>query len=319
MRSYQDVLKELRAAGINGVEGIPYDYVGFPNEELFEMFFNFCQEYLDRTDHPFNINPARMYYSTATDINACAYKQNGLFLVEINKGTIFKLLWFFTDKSAAFQDHTFEQYNEVCQRKQIEPVYLLFQFVTLFFIYHETGHLVQRIQSTFQEPEFLAKRCTDALEIKEQQARELDADWFAATPLAMHIIQFGNHDRNDIEALAAIAIAGIYCFFISHAKGYQGIYYREECHPHPSVRLSYMIVFTLDALKHNLQIDIDQPKILHNATVLAEKLMLDVAKNIVVQYTMELYDNLGQIEAYVNDILGDRATFPYMCGNILVP
>lgn len=44
------------------------------------------------------------------------------------------------------------------------------------------------------DPEFIVERCTDAVIINEKYARELDADWFATTPIAMHIIE--NTDSN---------------------------------------------------------------------------------------------------------------------------
>lgn len=69
------------------------------------------------------------------------------FLVQIDKGVIFKLLDFFSSRSGAFADPIFDSFRGVYQKLNVEPYYLTFQFVTLFFICHEIGHLVQRINS----------------------------------------------------------------------------------------------------------------------------------------------------------------------------
>lgn len=96
MKKNKKVIDELSQKGINPYRGDSHFYDYTDNEEsplktLFDEFFLFGQEYLDRDDLEFNVKPARLYYSTNTGLNALARKVNEYYLVEIYMGTIAKL------------------------------------------------------------------------------------------------------------------------------------------------------------------------------------------------------------------------------------
>ena len=189
MRNYKELIKELTTNGINPLYGDFYEYDDFPLAKEFEGFYNYCQEYLDREDLGFTIAPARFYYNTNTGENGVAYVNGKYGLVEIFKGTIFELHTFYTGKKALFQNETLVPYQKVIQRAGIDSSYFLFQYATLFFLYHEVGHLIQRSIGSTDHTEFAGEKCTgDVVVVKH--IREHDADWFAANQLAFHIDDF---------------------------------------------------------------------------------------------------------------------------------
>jgi len=325
MRDYKASIKELKENGITPLYGDYYEFEDFPLEKEFSEFYNYCQEYLDRDDLGFNIAPARLYYNTHTGENAVAYLKNKYSLVEIFKGTIFELNTFYMGKKALFENEPLLKYERVIQRGGIEGVYFLFQYANLFFHYHEVGHLIQRSIGSTDHTEFAGEKCIGD-EVVEKHIREHDADWFAANQLSFHIKDFAERchpkDENDFKELlsdiAAVALAAVYTHFIKWAKGYSKIYYQETCHPHPSVRLSYVIIYLLDALTANVSFKLDHNAILRQAIKISEVLMMEPENNIIEKYSLELFVEIKKVEDYINKIRNDAEFYPYLSKNALI-
>ena len=324
MISYPEVLEELRLLGIKPRGGDYYDFRDFPLEQEFSRFFDFCQEYLDRSDLGYDVRPSRLFYNTMTTANGCAYHVGKTGLVEIWKGSVFWLYDYFLPRDDRFEDAQFQQYRTVVDRLQINPAYYLLQMSTLFFLYHETGHLIQQGGDIQEITEYMAKQCLgDAIRIRH--SRELDADWFACHCLAMHVVMFAEKqagqnkvvDPQLLEDAAALALAAVYVFFVRLSDGQPTIYFREKCHPHPLVRLSYSMVFLLDNLAGNTTILLDQRRVLTQAIRISEHIMKDPASNIVEEYTKVLHTHLDSIQAYIQEIIGDTKHYPQLCINRL--
>ena len=189
MRDYKETIKELKGKGIKPLYGDFYEYEGFPLADEFKEFFKYCQEYLDRDDLGFKIAPARFYYNTNTNENGVAYIKDGYSLVEIFKGSVFELHTFYDGKKAHFDEEPLISYEKIIQRGGIGSSYFLFQYATLFFLYHEVGHLIQRSVGSTDHTEFAGSNCVGD-EVVVKHMREHDADWFAANQLAFHIADF---------------------------------------------------------------------------------------------------------------------------------
>ncbi|MEP7374640.1 MAG: hypothetical protein ABI675_14695 [Chitinophagaceae bacterium] len=325
MRNYTETIKELKGKGINPLFGDFYEFDDFPLAKEFKEFYNYCQEYLDRDDLGFKIAPARFYYNTNTGENAVAYIKNGFSLVEIFKGTIFELHTFYTGKKPVFNTEPLSGYEKVTQRGGVDSSYFLFQYATLFFLYHEVGHLIQRSLGSTDLTEFAAEKCTGD-EIVIKHIREHDADWFAAGQLAFHITDFAKRcepkDEKEFESIlsdiTAMALAAIYTHFIRWAKGYSKIYYQEYCHPHPSVRLSYIIIYLLDTVAANISVKLDQNSVLKQAIKISEVLMMEPDNNIIEKYSIELFEEIKKVEDYINKIRNDAESYPYLSRKVLV-
>ena len=324
MRDYFLMLEELKKADINALEGDFYNYTDLPLEKEFAAFYTYCQEYLDRDDLGFDIKPARFYYNTNTDVNGLAYAKNGYYLVEIYKGAIFGLHTFFNDKKDRFNEGLLKPYKELVEIDGISSQYFLFQFVTLYFLYHEVGHLIQRCSGAADQKEFMDLEC-EGTAITIQHVKEHDADWFAVNQIAFHIKAFVEKITAKLDAInnyvvedvASLALAGIYMYFIRRAKGHAEIYYNEKCHPHPSVRLSYTVIYLLDALSVNLSVPINKRFVLTNAIRISEALMMEPERNIIEEYSMQLNEEISKVEAYINEIRGNSENYPHTAINAL--
>lgn len=115
-----------------------------------------------------------------------------------------------------------------------------------------------------------------------------------------------------------MALAAIYTHFIKWAKGYSKIYYQETCHPHPSVRLSYIIIYLLEALTANTPFKLDQNTILRQAIKISEALMMEPENNIIEKYSLELFREIKMVEAYINKIRNNAQSYPYLSKNVFI-
>jgi len=326
MRNYLDLLEELKQHGIEAQDGEFYDYRDFPLETDFNTFYEFCQTYLDRDDLGFDIKPARFYYNSNINVNGLAYVKNDFKLVEIYKGTIFGLKDFFDSKKELFSGESLLKYNQLTLKNASEPEYFLFQYVTLYFLYHEVGHLIQRSMGSTNHKEFVDTKC-EGDDIITQHIREHDADWFAANQVAFHIISFANQisepslesKKTTTEDIASLSLAGIYMYFIRRTKAYPQIYYQEHCHPHPSVRLSYMIYYLMDALSENLPFVLNKGSVLTNAIAISESLMMEPERNIIKEYSLQLYAEIKKVEDYIKQIRKNSEGYPYLSRKLLNP
>jgi len=325
MRDYKDTIKELKENGITPLYGDFYEYEDFPLEKEFGEFYKYCQEYLDRDDLGFKIAPARLYYNTNTGENAVAYLKNKYSLVEIFKGTIFELNTFYMGKKTLFENEPLLKYEKAIQQGGIEGAYFLFQYASLFFHYHEVGHLIQRTIGSTDHTEFADEKCKGH-KVVEKHVREHDADWFASNQLGFHIKDFAErcHPKNErdfaelLSEITAMALAAVYTHFIKWAKGYSKIYYQETCHPHPSVRLSYIIVYLLEALTDNIPFKLDQSSILKQAIKISEVLMMEPENNIIEKSSLELLGEIKKVEDYINKIRNDAEPYPYLSRKVLI-
>lgn len=331
MRTIKEVIDELSDKHIKpyGVDSHFYDYT--ENEEsslksLFDEFFHFGQEYLDRDDLEFNIKPARLYYSTNIGLNALARKANDYYLVEIHMGTIAWMENFYLSMEDKFNQDGLQHYQNISQLRGVTPAKFLLQLATIYYFYHEVGHLIQRSGQDADYVEFLQNEC-EGDEIPVRHMRELDADWNSAYCMALHLKQFAEVESNGnylvdpaiLLEIAALGLAAMYMYFINRTDKNPVIYYQEKCHPHPSVRLSYMLVFVLDNLQANVPHPIDKNEILIKAIMISEILMKEGETNIIADYSKALLKELRKMEDYIKKIMGDTENYAYLCKHILVP
>jgi hypothetical protein len=331
MRTIKQVIEELVEKGIKpyGAESYFYDYTDneeSPLKTLFDEFFRFGQEYLDRDDLEFNIKPARLYYSTNIGLNALARKVNDYYLVEIYMGTIAWMENFYLAMEDKFKQDGLQQYQHISQLRGVTPGKFLLQLATIYYFYHEVGHLIQRSDQDTDYVEYLENEC-ERDEIPTRHMRELDADWNSAYCMALHLKQFAEVESNGdylvdstiLLEIAALGLAAIYMYFINRTDKNPVIYYKEKCHPHPSVRLSYMLVFVLDNLQANVLYPINKNRILKMTIMISEILLKNGEDNMIADYSKSLLKELKEVEDYIKKIMGDTENYACLCKHILKP
>ncbi|HMO60767.1 MAG: hypothetical protein QM725_07420 [Lacibacter sp.] len=320
MPTYKEVIVELKSKPISARYGDFYDFEGFPLEEEFQKFFTFGQGFLDRDDLGYDIKPARLYFNTDTRINGLAYKsKTDYFLIELFKGAFYQLYDYYTSREDVFHQPQFKKYKDLMDKKDLSCSYILFQFVMLYIFYHEVGHLIQR---TGDDPDYLEFITGPVLgnSSKERHMREHDADWFAASQMAFHVIESVKTgtpespviDPDELATATELALAGIYTYYIRQAEGSPELYFSEKSHPHPAVRICYLIIYLLDTLPANVSAQINQKVILTNAIRLAEALLIEPGKNIVEEFSVGIMKRIDEIETYISKIRHESESYPHL-------
>lgn len=331
MRNYHENIKELLQANITAY--FPKDaFLNYEKEtgELrmrLEQFYGFGQTFIERKDMGFSFDHPIMYYSDNGTRNAVARLKGKYLMVEIFKGLFSWMNAFYIAKESKFDHNSIRPFRAITQAKGITPSKLLLQMVSLFAFYHEVGHLVQNSGQMLEEDyEEQLEGELSAGQVKVRHIRELDADWHASHRIAIHVKEFGEVNTPQgkvanphiIFDIASLSLAGVYMYFISISEKKPEIYYNQFSHPHPSVRISYVIRFFFDNLAGNLPQGIDEKTILSNAIAIAAILMDEEGKkNIVDKFSDKLYKNIGDIEANIKEIMSNAETYPYTSEKLL--
>ena len=312
MANYDEVIQPLLDQGLL-VKDEVYYYHEDPLAQPYQIFFDFCFNNLQKSIEEFNLGPSHVYYGSPYEINACAYGKAGHKFISIYMGALEMIWTFYEDRAALFGQQINQHYNEISAHRELAPYELLYQYTTLYFYYHELGHLIQYSDSDdgFSEKENLGADIPED-GVLAQHALELDADWFAASQLALHLIQYYQKEQGElvgsldqISRLISLGLSAIFNYFILSAQQNPGIYYEERSHPHPIVRISYVLVFLMDTFKPNLpdNFELNLGEILTSAIELSEQLLVNEFGNQAMNFAAIYLPEAGNIEAYIKKIM----------------
>jgi hypothetical protein len=288
-----------------------YDYSEDELFSSFDDFFTFCQDNLDLNTH--GISPASFYYHQDFGINAGATMKNGHYFIGVFMGVIFKLNQLFEERKEIFAEDDFLKYKVVAGKNNISPQFLLFQITTLFFYYHEYGHLLQKSQNeNFSFTENLQPTGNLNRTPLVSHVYELDADWYASNNIIFHLLQFAKGSENviekeSLEAAISMGLAGIFTYFTLTSAEYASVYYEERSHPHPLIRISYIMQFAVEALSANTENDIglNPQNIIKDSIKLAEALLIKEYGNAVENIGLKFLEEVQNIETYIQKIIAE--------------
>ena len=203
----------------------------------------------------------------------------------------------------------------------------MFQLLSLFLFYHETGHLIQQKiegRGTDAYVEFLGEDNLPPEEVRIRHMREMDADWFAGQQLALHIKKCAEDlsgdgrliDRQMLQLVSSLAMAAVYMYFIFSSSDHPGLYLEEHSHPHPLVRLSYMYNCLFQNIEGNVFSEIPQADILKEAVRISDRLMLTPLRNIVRDYSIGLHNRLTDVEQHIKEIMGNTEGYAFLWSHV---
>jgi hypothetical protein len=288
-----------------------FDYTYSPLKEIYDLFYAYCQTYLDSNSVELKISPAKMYYSNDTTINASADKKNGYFLISINCGTIFHMRSFFLEKKAVFEKEEFNQYSTTI----FKSGYQIEDFLTIvlykFIFHHEIAHLVQKNdEETFSFPEDFPSADNSKFDAFAHHILEFDADWLASCHivfLILDIIKEAGNDtitKSNLEGTLVLTITGIVTYFTTF-NSKRELYFEKEKHPHNFIRLVYITELILPVIIHNTSIQIGSQNILNSVLKLTNLIFQSEEYNPNNDFNsfMKMYLEQGnQIKIYINRI-----------------
>ncbi len=313
MHDYHKIIEELKSKA-----GVPADDIfEFDNSNLKDIFLNYfeyCQENLINHCTKYSIQPARFYYRNYYEINARAGISNGYFIIGVNMGTVQEIYSLFYDNNNIFEQDenlspTFGTLGTVIN---IPLGFFMFQLATLFTYHHELAHLIQKSdilktgiteQYVYQaNPEFSIER----------HILEFDADLHGANATCTQIlVQFKllsieNQTEENLAKLLSMGIASIFSYFLLFFNDSEKIYYKEYTHPHPIVRISYVLDCFIRVAQENLPINnkIRPEPLLKLCFIISDIFFkTTLEKDAVKSFRIHLLNESFIIENYVNELL----------------
>lgn len=322
MRTYNEVIKELDVHGFKPYvnksgEGGFYNYSGLRLESQFQEFFLFGQEYLDGSEfRSYKKKPARFIYNEIRSVNACARNDNPNYsVIEIFRGTFINTYDFFISRNTFFKKGSLMSYRAYTES---DTGYFLFQFIMLYFFYHEVGHLIQFSANNISLLEYADANETQP-DILTSHAKEFDADWFSATQLAHHTLKYINTHFADAEnksqitvSLAGLVLSGIYVYYIWRSQQWSRFYVEEESHPHPLVRLRYLVEFMLENLHENISNGISMDSVINETLQITDCLLSEhQATNLKVNKMF--WEKMPEINSHIDKIKKHISNSNYFC------
>jgi hypothetical protein len=246
-------------------EIIPHDFRDLPNEELYQLLFEFFNSLLTRNDS-FLIYPAIFFYNTGTTLNSIAISENNHHLISFNKGVNNFLIRNFYENNEILNVKELESYQKSATKSDWPINKLMFQCCNLFYFYHELGHLIQHSAKSNLTSEVSNQNTPFKL---TDHLKEYDADLFASINVSAHLYQYivkycKRADLVECEKIISSIIASIFLTILSFHASKSDFYLKENTHPHPYIRLIACLHFITDHLgqlsiqnKH-LQLDSDE-------------------------------------------------------------
>jgi hypothetical protein len=281
--------------------------------KVVEQYFQFCQQNLSEECAEYDIQPARIYIRKDTTVNGFAARTANHSIIAVNFGTIVTLFRFFTDNRSIFEKDELKEYHPL--NKHFDLDVLAFQLTTQFTYYHELAHLIQRSPAANQWiDELYAKYIKEGDGYSlDRHLYEFDADLFGSGQEALHIIEYWKKLPRDLKTpdhlglLLSLGAGAIFSYFLFLMEKYSNIYYKAGDHPHPIVRISYMVDNFIKNAAHNVPegIQLNSHEILTRAFQIAEHwFSQDGNRAEVVKEFAKFFENEGQnIGDYINNVL----------------
>ncbi len=324
MHDYINNVKELvRNAKVSPSD--IFDYQFSPIQAIYDLYYQYCQENLLNHNKEYDIQPAKFYYRTSFDVNARAGLVNGYYVIGVNMGAIQTLYSMFYDNNTVFEDDVdiLELFKSISPKEDEPFSYLLYQLATIFTYHHELAHLIQKspiLSLGFSEQ----YDDTGANFSIERHVLELDADLNGSHLICFHLrayfdnLKLEEQTLENIQKLFSLGVASVFCYFLLYYKDSKTIYYKDKTHPHPLVRISYLVDSFVRIAEKNLpeNFSIDTSEIIRLGFIISDKFFQTTGdKTIVDDFGKQFYSESKNIEAYINELLEIGQSMLYLVKN----
>jgi len=314
MDEYHKTIAEAsRIAGIDINSFFDYEYS--PDKEEFDAIFTYYQETL-LSNKDYGIEPSYLYFNTGLIANAKAKKIADCYLISINMGMVINLISMFKNKATLLDGTDNDEFIAFQALLDTSVNELMYQNAFHFTFYHEMAHLIQN--SVLLEGA-LYERVDSTVEYSIQRHNlELDADEFSALYIGAHTIQYAQHmfgssiDTSKVEKLLIIVCSSALLYLLSFRTNSDNIYYEENSHPHPIIRITCIVTaiiqYSVQALGQiGLRLELEPRRIVAETIRFTNKIAHNVlGSNPIDRYESYLSTERENIEAYIRHNDGFR-------------
>lgn len=312
MYNYKTQTDQLIATGIIAQTDI-YDYAADELSIVFDRYFQYCQKALTEHSLEFDIQPSQFYFRNDFAVNAAAAKVQDHYIIRVNMGLIVTLYTKFYEENDLFdQDESKEIYRVLMSSFDVPMGYIMFQLATYLTFYHEQAHLIQKspLLNNFFLSEYNSAPSTSNYS-SLKHSLEFDADLHAAHCLIFVLKEYWQklpqqyHNADYASELIALALGSAFTNMMHLEERYSNIYYKEGTHPHPIIRITYILDVMIGVAELNFDnIKLDTKKILiQGFKITSSYCEVGQLRDMVNAYAQMLYNEYTNIENFINNVL----------------
>lgn len=248
---YQEAIRSAVGLGVFNTEDI-FIYEDMPNEHLYEELYRFCLNNLEIQSEDGYLSASVFAYYNSFSINARAGIKNQHNVILVNIGLMRSCFEKFYSNEA-LHDYTMNKWRTIINSLNTPLNHLTFQISTHFTYYHELAHLFQ-LRGNGSEAGFHERSIDGTYNIINHQL-EINADTYATISIATQIQQylqqcFPQINQNIVEKVIIITGSCLLEYIINFTDSFE-IYYAEETHPHPIIRMLNVVMSLVDHLSKN--------------------------------------------------------------------
>ncbi len=259
-----NAIKAITIADLPFTEADIFDPEGSPLlVEILKSFDFYYKTLVSECGH-YGITEPYIFISSDTSKNAFAGSIGTKYVIKLNVGLIHWLISKFQLGTTINVNADLKALEKLDNKLDIEINELYYQLASHFTFYHELGHLIQRsplLNPGIQERSIQNQGVFNI----ENHILEYDADCYSVLCLANHTVDYyerlfqGDLDKEVIEALTILSGTVICQYLLTFVNDINDLYYKENLHPHPAIRLLYSLMTFCTYLKdawHKKGVDI---------------------------------------------------------------
>jgi hypothetical protein len=318
---YIDNIEQINKSGILDPGEKLYDYSYDFRVDAYDDFFENANHWLQRQAVAQQFPACFLYFRSDDTTNAFARSKPTHKRIAFTHGMIQSLYDYYHQQEDLLNSEEFSDAHKVLDRFNNPYWYALFQFWQMFITYHEYGHLVQRGRDA--EVNYKEFNHINADNIMESHALELDADYLAASQVAVDILGICSDsgiltpNAGEIGTLCSVALASTFVFFMKTAGYYDGVYFLKNEHPHPYVRLMWVTNILLDTIAKSLpNITIDYKSCTERALEIADRLMEGDYKNPSQTFKQEMNIHYVPLMEHLEAVVKKIKSIKTLCYNL---
>jgi len=232
-----------------------FDYEFSPLKDEFNFNFKFYLEALHRHAN-YGISPSLLFYTNDFSSNAAAGCENGHYIIQIHLGLMQHLIERFKAKTDLLIGTENDEFIDFERLINVSINELMYQSALHFTFYHEMAHLIQNSELLSAKLYEYREGVGEYSDLRH--LLELDADKFNSLCLGAHILGFLDTNfgetltKEQLEKTLILICSSALFYMLSFQTNKLDIYYKENTHPHPIIRVTCIIFNIVEYIRQSL-------------------------------------------------------------------
>ena len=302
-----------------------YDFKSLPKDAPLLLYTSFIYNQLSNKDERSKIEKEKFELFVLLDdkANAFAVSDKGYKIIGINLGRLNSMEKGVKECLLNLNSLMITPFIKENHLPDVES--LIFRFTTFFTFFHELAHLIQfkNCNNNFNQR---FERYNDNFKNTYSEVshlKEVDADLFAAQMLSTFISQnwllFPEQLKSilPIQNIVALGAASIFLLFFELInRAWPEIYFFDNTHPHPTIRISYIVDLMISLIIEQVKEETLSYEDVANYSFETSKQVINSEKrNVFKEYQTQYLNSRNYIVQYKKELSKARKKYPYLIQN----